>query len=166
MFISAAGWWFFTSFTGSASEGIENNEKYALLHCNELQCLHMTCLNEDNKSWISKHNVLWSHNDTEAASSRRFECLSAKHWNMQMPVKQTENLAEANVSEEDKLKAVMYQSSLCYYSSRWVFRHWQRLNLWYMRDAHSDIHQWCDEAGRTASTKLHLLPLQDSWTSH
>ncbi len=35
-----------------------------------------------------------------------------------MPVKQTENLAEANASEEDKLKAVMYQSSLCYYSSR------------------------------------------------
>ncbi|XP_058635421.1 E3 ubiquitin-protein ligase RBBP6-like [Onychostoma macrolepis] len=30
----------------------------------------------------------------------------------------TENLAEANASEEDKLKAVMYQSSLCYYSSR------------------------------------------------
>ncbi|XP_042613473.1 E3 ubiquitin-protein ligase RBBP6-like [Cyprinus carpio] len=29
----------------------------------------------------------------------------------------TENLAEANASEEDKLKAVMYQSSLCYYSS-------------------------------------------------
>ncbi|XP_073808083.1 uncharacterized protein [Danio rerio] len=30
----------------------------------------------------------------------------------------TENLAEAKASEEDKLKAVMYQSSLCYYSSR------------------------------------------------
>ncbi|XP_073708469.1 E3 ubiquitin-protein ligase RBBP6-like [Garra rufa] len=30
----------------------------------------------------------------------------------------TENLAEANASEEDKLKAVMFQSSLCYYSSR------------------------------------------------
>ncbi|XP_009304145.3 E3 ubiquitin-protein ligase RBBP6-like isoform X1 [Danio rerio] len=29
----------------------------------------------------------------------------------------TENLAEAQASEEDKLKAVMYQSSLCYYSS-------------------------------------------------
>ncbi|KAL1273360.1 hypothetical protein QQF64_029222 [Cirrhinus molitorella] len=29
----------------------------------------------------------------------------------------TENLAEANASEEDKLKAVMFQSSLCYYSS-------------------------------------------------
>ncbi|XP_048060200.1 E3 ubiquitin-protein ligase RBBP6-like [Megalobrama amblycephala] len=36
---------------------------------------------------------------------------------MQMPVKQTENLAEANASEEDKIKAVMYQSSLYYYSS-------------------------------------------------
>ncbi|XP_043097544.1 E3 ubiquitin-protein ligase RBBP6-like, partial [Puntigrus tetrazona] len=34
-----------------------------------------------------------------------------------LPVKQTENLAEANASEEDKLKAVMFQSSLCYYSS-------------------------------------------------
>ncbi|XP_050969079.1 E3 ubiquitin-protein ligase RBBP6 [Labeo rohita] len=30
----------------------------------------------------------------------------------------TENLAEANASEENKLKAVMFQSSLCYYSSR------------------------------------------------
>ncbi|KAI2663221.1 E3 ubiquitin- ligase RBBP6-like isoform X2 [Labeo rohita] len=29
----------------------------------------------------------------------------------------TENLAEANASEENKLKAVMFQSSLCYYSS-------------------------------------------------
>ncbi len=40
MFILAAGWWIFTSFTGSASKGIEDNEKYALLHCNELQYLH------------------------------------------------------------------------------------------------------------------------------
>ncbi len=81
MFILAAGWWIFTSFTGSASEGIENNEKYALLHCNELQCLHMKCRNEDNTSWISRHNVFWSHTDTQSASSWRFECLRAKHWN-------------------------------------------------------------------------------------
>ncbi|XP_077053558.1 LOW QUALITY PROTEIN: E3 ubiquitin-protein ligase RBBP6-like [Siphateles boraxobius] len=29
----------------------------------------------------------------------------------------TENLAESNASEEDKIKAVIYQTSLCYYSS-------------------------------------------------
>ncbi len=165
MFILAAGWWIFNGFTGSASKGIENTEKYALLHCNELQCLHMKCRNEDNTSWISRHNdfeATLTHNQLLPGG------LSVSVLNIEtMPVKQTENLAEANASEEDKLKAVMYQSSLCYYSSRWVFRHWQRINLWCMRDAHdSDIHQWCDEADRTASTKLHLLPLQDSWTSH
>ncbi|KAI7808027.1 putative E3 ubiquitin-protein ligase RBBP6 [Triplophysa rosa] len=30
----------------------------------------------------------------------------------------TENLAEANASEEDKIKAVMFQSSRCYYSTK------------------------------------------------
>lgn len=63
------------------------------------------------------------------SSNRRFVGHQAGRWREPSPradpsllsleqLLKTENLAEAKASEEDKLKAVMYQSSLCYYSSR------------------------------------------------
>ncbi|XP_073786469.1 E3 ubiquitin-protein ligase RBBP6-like [Danio rerio] len=63
------------------------------------------------------------------SSNRRFVGHQAGRWVESLPrgepsllsleqLLKTENLAEAKASEEDKLKAVMYQSSLCYYSSR------------------------------------------------
>ncbi|XP_073766060.1 E3 ubiquitin-protein ligase RBBP6-like isoform X1 [Danio rerio] len=67
------------------------------------------------------------------SSNRRFVGHQAGRWREPSPradpsllsleqLLKTENLAEAKASEEDKLKAVMYQSSLCYYSSSEAMR--------------------------------------------
>ncbi|XP_056607133.1 E3 ubiquitin-protein ligase RBBP6-like [Triplophysa dalaica] len=63
------------------------------------------------KSTYNRH----ANNCSEPSSGSSKAVLNSSSLSLEQLFR-TENLAEANASEEDKIKAVMFQSSLCYYS--------------------------------------------------